>query len=508
MSRSLFSVLHGRFGVGPSEAALAESGAAQLDRLRAQRLLPEHVAACDRLQSVRVAVVGGGLAGLSAAWFLHQFGVQVTVLEAANRLGGRVLTDDQFIPGRVVEAGAELIGDNHPMWLELASRFDLEPTPITRDEDYEAEGLAVRIRFGDRDLDDDEARKLHQDLIRVFDVIGGDAFGIDPIEPWDSPGAEDFDQATVDQRLNVICEDLFGPESDLPRTAMEFLLANDNCAPTTEQSYLGLLALVSAGRFPDPEDPDDPEGMRGFWKVTERYRCHGGNDQLVRSLAGSLTDVRLNTRVAGVAVTIDNIGIDLDGDGVPEETFDHVVLAAPPSVWPTIESPSGFDPAGFTMSHGPAVKYLASFPSKFWKEQGLAPKANWDLLGSVWEATDQQPEDPAFGDFGLATYSGGPHVLTESEYPQRLSEIFPGFAPSVARLVDWPNTPHILTGYSVPSPGQVCTIGKALSTVHDGRLFFAGEQSCVPFFGYMEGALQSGARAARDLILTECPDII
>ena len=55
--------------------------------------------------------------------------------------------------------------------------------------------------------------------------------------------------------------------------------------------------------------------------------------------------------------------------------------------------------------------------------------------------------------------------------------------------------------------GQVTTVGQALAEPH-GRMFFAGEQSHVPFFGYMEGALQSGARAAREIIRLECPEAL
>lgn len=506
MSGSLFGILHGLFGTRPSPEDLADVRTAQQQRLIDERLLPDDLSldACDPTQ-FRVLVVGGGLAGLYAAWYLQQTGVEVHLFEAADRLGGRVLTDDQFIPGRVVEAGAELIGDNHAMWTAMAGRFDLELVPITKDEDYEADKLQVRFRFGDHDLDTDEKEQLYKDLIRVFDVIGQDASGIDPVAPWTSSGAEELDQMSVGERITKICEDLFGQTSKLPRAALEFQLSNDQCAPTEKQSYLALLAQVSAGRFPDPDAPDDPEGLRGYWNFTETCRCGGGNDQLVRRLSEPL-DVHLNSRVTKVVIGEDGVRFTNAGEDAGEGLVDFVVLSAPPSVWPTIESPSGFDPTQFTMSHGPAVKYLASFPDKFWTNEGLAPKALWNLLGVVWESTDVQPDDG--GDFGLATFSGGPQVLSEPQYPDRLDAIYPGFAPTTAMLVDWPNTSHIMTGYSVPSPGQVCTVGQALSVPFENRMFFAGEQSYVPFFGYMEGALQSGARAARDLIATICPDAL
>jgi monoamine oxidase len=182
-----------------------------------------------------------------------------------------------------------------------------------------------------------------------------------------------------------------------------------------------------------------------------------------------------------------------------------VVLAVPPAVWPEIESHLPFDPAERTMSHGPAVKYLNSFETQFWADSQLAPSALWDRMGVVWEGTDRQPTEP---EFGLSVYSGGPAVLTDADYPALLSEIFPGYAPTGERFVDWPSTPGIMTGYSVPSPGQVTTVGQALAEPHGDRLFFAGEQSYVPFFGYMEGALQSGARAAREIIRAECPEAL
>jgi monoamine oxidase len=156
------------------------------------------------------------------------------------------------------------------------------------------------------------------------------------------------------------------------------------------------------------------------------------------------------------------------------------------------------------MSHGAAVKYLNSFATQFWADSGLAPSALWDRLGSVWESTDRQPTQP---EFGLSVYSGGSYVSDETGYRTGLSQIFPGYAPIAERFVDWPNTPGVMTGYSVPSPGQVTTVGQALAEPH-GRLYFAGEQSFVGFFGYMEGALQSGMRAARDIIAAECPEAV
>src|SRR5215510_7597074 len=65
----------------------------------------------------RVIVVGAGLAGLACGHELHSAGYAVTVIEARNRVGGRVLTLRGLVPGKTVEGGGELIGANHPTWI-------------------------------------------------------------------------------------------------------------------------------------------------------------------------------------------------------------------------------------------------------------------------------------------------------------------------------------------------------------------------------------------------------
>lgn len=499
MSGSLYRQLYAQFGTpltGPSLIALGESKREQLlvDRLLPQALSAEVLEACEALPNLNVGIVGAGFAGLTAAWYLRECGAgTVVVYESSDHVGGRVRTDRDFIPGKTVEAGAELIGVNHPMWLALADKFGLQLVEITEYDDLVTSGLWVRLRIGEHDLSADEVGKVFAELEPVIDAIGRDAKDIDPTSPWLSPNAAAFDAMSVSDKLDVLL-----PESGLTRQVFEFGLANDNCAPVSEQSYLALLALVSAGRVPAE---DEEESLRGYWKYTETHRCGGGNDQLAHQLSAGLGDLLwLNSGVVSIDVREDGVGVTTgEGNGV----HDYLVLATPPNVWPAISSYLPWDPSERTMSHGPAVKYLNRFTDRFWEDSGLAPNALWDQLGSVWESTDAQPLEP---EYGLSVYSGGLYVLTESDYPTRLSEIFPDYAPTAAQFVDWPTEPGIETGYSVPSPGQVTTVGQALAEPHGERLYFAGEQTYVPYFGYMEGALQSGARAAREIVGAVCPD--
>ncbi len=494
MARSLYAQLHSRYGAPPASEVMLELGVPKRQQLYTDQLLPGGVdggalAACE-LGGVRVAVVGAGFAGLAAAWYLTQCGISVTVFEARDRVGGRVETDRGFVANKVVEAGAELIGTNHPMWVELSALFGLALEPITHDYP----NLLVRLRLGDRDLTDAEQEQAYRELLPIIDAIGRDAFTIDPARPWRSAGADAFDRMSVGDRLNQ----LFGQRSSIARSVLEFTLGNDNCATPAQQSYLGLLTLVSAGRM-----GNDTVGMRGYWHFTETHRCWGGNDQLAAHLAAPLGDLRLNSPVEKITISDGGVGVDWVGAAGGSEAFDYAVLAAPPTSWPYVESSYPWEPAGWTMQHGPAVKYLSSFDTRFWEAYGLAPVALWDHLGSVWEGTDRQTV-PDVG-FALSVYAGGQYARGEANFPARLADLYPGYAPNTVRYVDWPNIPYIWTGYSVPAPGQVCSVGRSLATPYADRMIFAGEQTFVGFFGYMEGALQSGARAARTIAAALCP---
>lgn len=477
---------------------------------------------------LRVAVIGGGFAGLSAAWYLNELGVATTVFEASDMVGGRVKTDLSFIPKKIVELGAELIGENHPMWGIFADplRFNLPLIPLTDDDDYKDAGLNVRMRFGKTDLTAAQKNSLQASLAKPLAIIGVEAKLISETAPWQSPRAnasnstsvaETFDRMSVAERFDrdpgvTKLGPLLPKGPSLARSWFRFTLANDNCAEVEEQSYLGLLAAVSAGRM-----GSDVPGMLGYWMSTETHRCGGGNFLLAEHMVRSLPDVRLRSRVSYVRidqnsansrlpVRIISSGFDNHGNPSVLRTDDYhfAVLTAPPSVWNAIQFDPPFDARGRTIQHGNAVKFFSRYGSKFWEAVALAPSAKWDLLGSVWEGTDKQGKPPDFNqpDFDLTVFSGGPHVLSAKEYAERMSILYPTGKPTDQRFVDWSNVPFIKTGYAVPGKSEVTRICRNQIVPHAERLFFAGEQTSPGFFGYMEGALQSGARAARDIVIT------
>ena len=436
------------------------------------------------LGGIRVAVIGAGFAGLMAAWSLESGGTNVTVFEASGRIGGRVRTDRALARGKVVEAGAELVGENHPTCITLAREFGLSLVKVSKDKDYETRGLRYRVRLGNTDLSDAELRVIDRELHQAWTIIAREAASVDALRPWRSPDAAALDAFTLSQRLDR--SDLFGPASGNARRYFELIAENDQCAPVDQQSYLGYLAAVKAHAL-----PGDP---LAYWTRTETHRCKGGNDQLGAHLAKGLRDLRLNTPVTWVEIGSRSVRVGFGTAGLHED-FDYVVLATAPKVWPKIRAPTPFRPDDYTMATGPAVKFLSAVKRPFWEDRKLAPSALWDQLGSVWEGTDKQPGGAAHC---LSVYSGGGLVLDPQRYQDRLEDLYPGYrsAPKITSFVDWPNEPWVMAGYSVPAPGQVTTIAKNLSSPFADRLYFAGEQASPGYFGYMEGALTSGVLAA------------
>ena len=443
---------------------------------------------------VEVAVVGGGFAGLMAAWSLQSGKFDVTLFEARGQLGGRVRTDRTMIPGQVVEAGAELIGENHPTWIMLADKFKLHRERISTDDDYARHRppLRTRVILGGHELSEKEKKDVGRELDNgVLALMGSEAKTVPALAPWTAKSAARWDDITVWDRLNE--RDMFGRKSNLARRYLEFTIENDNCIPVDQHSYLALLAAISAGRMGD--------NMLGYWTHTETHRCAGGNDQLASHLAKGIKDVRLNSPVESITLAAATRVTYRRPDGQHHEAFDYVILAGPPSTWPRIHSTPAFDPSAFTVSHGPAVKFLSSFATAFWKKHRLAPVTKSDDIGSVWEATDKQKSPKGFG---LTVYSGGGFVLDAATYSSRMDKLYPDYLKNrlVHQLVDWPHEPFIMAGYAAPRKGEVTTVMKNLNGSFRDRVFFAGEQVSPGFFGYMEGALQSGLHAAGRVAVT------
>ncbi len=251
-----------------------------------------------------VIVVGAGLSGLACAYELASKGYHVTVLEARNRVGGRVVTYHET--GKPVEGGGELIGtpEVHPLWHTYAAKFGLTFTEIPDKEE--------QLMFEGKVLSDEDAKKLHEEMEAAATKINDVAKTILEDEPWNSPNAATLDSHTMAEWLNSL------QGSPLLKRALRAWFEADETVSMELQSVLAFVAMVKGG------------GVESFWTDIETCRCTQGNQALAMKFAEKVT-VKY-----GVVIT----GISHGGSGVYVNTRDNqqfhaddVVLTVPPSVW-------------------------------------------------------------------------------------------------------------------------------------------------------------------------------
>lgn len=432
----------------------------------------------------RVVVAGAGLAGLACAHELAAAGCDVRVLEARARVGGRVRTLRDLVPGRPVEGGAELIGSNHPTWIAYAARFGLEFRDVSEEEE-----LRAPLLLGGVLLDDAQGERVWEALAPGLATIDAAARAVDADEPWRSPDAAALDAESVERawlaRLDA---------DPLARAAIGAQLAGDNGVANERASWLGLLAVVKGG------------GLERYWTDSEVFRCAQGNEALAAALAAALGE-RLATGCPVQAIDATRAPVRVAcADGRALEC-DDVVLAVPPSLWPRLAIEPAL-PAALGWQMGVSTKLVTRVARRFWRDAGRSQYALSDgLVSWTWESTDGEPIGS--GPAGLTAFAGGPaaergRALPAAERERALRDeletLQPGFSASVEamRWMDWPSEPWTRAGYSFPAPGEVVRAGPILRRGL-GPVHFCGEHASHAFVGYMEGALASGAALARRL---------
>jgi monoamine oxidase len=376
---------------------------------------------------------------------------------------------------------------------------------------------------------------------------------------------EDLDNTSVADKLKDF--GVPPPPDDLFEF-IKIKLVNDEVAPLETMSYLGLLCKVKAGqglRFgDDPDEPLNPDEVRRkkdrYWNELEIFRCAEGCQTLAKSIAESIrsvdkmlppveirfgravTHIELSNRGARVGHkdVIDPVKGILTPGKPTFTSCNYVILASPPSAWQkhgvnvpqlTITADDGrrVTPVDLfgkkaigTIGMFPAVKFFSKMNERFWIKQKAAPYGGATELGQVWEGTDNQTRVAGQG-IVLSVFAGpilkGGRTPMPVKFREELELLFPGYEnsrlktePPSTRFSDWPEKPFIKTGYFSPKPKEISEIawmfnrkwsrikGKPL---HD-RLFFAGEHTDMGFFGYMEGALRSGKRAAEEVMREAC----
>lgn len=437
-------------------------------------------------QGRKVVVVGAGFAGLACAHELSSVGCEVTVLEARDRVGGRAHSISDLLPGKVVEAGGEYLGLNHPTVQAYAAKFKLAFLDV---KGYQTKNPEPVVLDGRR-LTQTERRDISAQTEEALSTMTEDARAVAPLRPWETPNAKTLDEMST---ADWVAKREMSP---LAKRMLHEQLTMNNGVDLPQQSHLGNLAQIRGG------------GLEKYWTQSELFRCKGGNQQFAKKLAEAIgaPRIRLNTPVTSIQVTDKRVTVT-DASNTRHEV-DDVVLATPPTTWNKIRFEPAL-PASLNPQLGTSVKFLSLVRNHFWEQHGLPPHAlSYGETGHLWQGTENQlPEDPREI---LVGFVSGPlakkwsaHVAESrlQEYMRQLETLQPGFsaAHEKSRFIDWLSEPWTAAGYSFPAPGQITSQGPIMYQGL-GRLHFGGEHTCYQFVGYMEGGLNSGASLAKRII--------
>jgi monoamine oxidase len=444
----------------------------------------------------RVVVIGAGIAGLTAAYRLQQAGVDVKVFEAQRRIGGRMFSLENFLPGQVIELGGELIDTQHQAIRSLAAELEI---PL---DDFVFDGWDVH-----RDLWFFDGRKLtEKDVVEAFVPVsekiledlaelGGDVSYAAP------NGGEALDRMSIAEWLERA-----GVDGWL-RKLLDVAYTTEVGLETGEQSALNFLTFI---------DPN-PLPFRIFGGSDERFHVRGGNDRIPKALAGRLGDrIETEARLEAVRKAPDGslVCTVRRGEASRDVSADAVVLTLPftllreVSLHENLGLPLAKREAIAKLGYGTNSKLMVGFESRLWRERGSNGSSLSDLPYQVtWETSRLQP-----GTTGILTnFTGGRHGLeigngtTEEQVrallPQ-LERIFPGIAKTYAGRAErflWPAFPWTRGSYTCYRPGQWTDFG-GVEGEPVGNLFFAGEHCSAVAEGFMEGGCETGEKAARDIL--------
>jgi monoamine oxidase len=487
-------------------AGVAGAGATVLPAMLAPRA---HSATAPR-----IAIVGGGIAGLTAALTLADKGYASTVYEASDRVGGRMHSDTSgyFAGSQVAEFCGELIDTGHVTIRHLAQRFGLGTVDLLAAEPKGTEDTYWFLGgYYSKDQADKDFQPIHNTLQGQVHAAGYPTTYLSHTD-----AGVMFDQMSIYEWIERYVD---GGHASRMGRLLDAAYNIEYGAETRDQAALNLIYLLGFQAAPG--------NFLIYGKSDERFHISGGNERLPQAIAGYLGSRSVNLGWAMQSIRANSDGTVSISFATPGRTqtvtADHAILTLPFAVLRTLDySGAGFDTRKKTaitqLGAGRNAKLQLQFRTRYWNAQGSNGNIYTDLgLQSGWDVTRAQPGATGI----LVDYSGGniaggykpssPYSNASQssqvtgyakQFLAQLEVVYPGITAQwngKATLSTPFRDPNLNLAYSYWRCGQYVAFS-GYEGAQQGNIYFGGEHTSQDFQGYMEGGASEGARAANEVL--------
>jgi monoamine oxidase len=449
-------------------------------------------------ERVDAVVVGGGISGLTAARKLRSRGVDVLVVEARDRVGGRVL-NHHLRAGGVIEAGGAFVGPTQDHILRLADQLGVKTF-----SEY-VEGDNVYIKDGRRTtytgtvpLDPSillDAALLQQRIDSMAKEIAVDA-------PWSHPRAAEWDAVTV---KDWVAQQTISTDTD---SLLKCYFQPSYGSDAGNISLLFFVWFIATAGNEDNVGTFERSSSTAGGAQDSRFKL--GSQTVPLRMARELGDrVALRAPVRRIVQKDGSAHVHTDRGTVRAQ---RVVVACPPPLVLDIDwhpqLPTRRRQLLESMPMGHLMKCDAVYETPFWREAGLSGSglSHSGATRAVFDNT------PASGSPGvLLAFVGGSTWKQYGRLPlaERRRAVLEGFAEMFGEQAlhpieytehDWTLEPWTTGGpIALPKPGAISTIGSSIREPF-GRVHWAGTETSTYWSGFMDGAVRAGERAAREVL--------